>query len=286
MDVEDTYDRRHACEQFLSLLRTLVNQLQNSTDKHTASKPDSETTSLPHQFLRYFHPLSLLLKTVPKPDTPPIVTRMRSLEVYSSLACLLFINVALLDYPPAPPSTPQPLSTTPPKDPPKPEDSPLPSYLKWLSETISEMLSFNCKAQVLMWIFWYNGGDGADPTNKRNSERNWLVFRMLWVVKRLEAAEVGRRLQGKAGKGLVQRVWRILFGVVLGRIGGQATGQEKGAEGKEEGLGRDEALEDELRREILGDVFAGRPLGVNRPSEEREDKAKSTGTETDNEKNR
>lgn len=99
---------------------------------------------------------------------------------------------------------------------------------------------------------------------------------------------MGRRLQGKEGKGLVQKVWRILFEAVLGCIGRQTDGQKKGGNEIGEGLGWDEAFEDELRREILGDIYAGRPLviGKDRPGEEREDKTESAGTGTDNEKNK
>jgi hypothetical protein len=245
----EKYDRRHACEQFISLLRML--QSQNRLPEKV-KRPEG----LMHSLLRYFRPLSLLLKHPVKADTPPVLARMRAHEVYSSIACLLFININILDYSAisslssdlqSSPSSVSVASTQNSKAP----DSPLQSYLSWLSLTMEEMLSFNCKAQVLMRILWYNGGDGSSPGAELNSQKNWLVFRMLWVCKFLESS----------GEGL-GKVWGVLFDIVVRTLRGKVGGEEKCA-AEMEGERWDEDWEDELRRVVLGEVYAGRPMGVD-----------------------
>jgi hypothetical protein len=234
---EDVYDKILACEQFIAFFCHL-------SVLHIC-RCRAANAQLRRLLNSTFHPFSLLYELLA--DNPQNynlgVKGVRYIKDCTSMACLLYINCTLWDY--------------------RTQTQRLDRYLHWLSTQVRHKeLDTNRSVEVLLWILWRDGkGEGDDyddPDEKREftlnysdsgeeqasrkdkGERSWLVSRMLRVAKRLG-----------------DQSWDKVREVLLKFLRVPVLAQEAAS--------LDEAIfglpwgEDELRMEILGEMYGGPP---------------------------
>lgn len=239
-DTDDTLGILRACEDFLTFFRYLYGLQQNLL---RSPPPRSSTLGIDaegeaHSRRSFFDPstpLYTILTTLPDYDHG--IRDVRFIDEYTCLACLLYLNLALYDCYKSLKS--------------------FDNYLEWLMNEIKGINPYaNPSIASVMWLFLNNGGF-AGFESPDTGERSWVVSRMLRVAKRLE---------WKLGGAL----WDRLCGVLLEFL---TTQQDCGLGciqiGKSELDARSKRLshpenflwdEDKMRREILGDLYAGPPI--------------------------
>lgn len=243
-DTDDALGILRSCEDFLTFFRYLYG-LQQSLLRSPPPPPPPPTSNLEADAKRdgYHRPLFFdqstqlysILTTLPDYDHG--IRDVRFIDEYTCLACLLYLNLALYDC--------------------YKNSKNFDNYLEWLVNEIKGINPYaNPSISSVMWLFLNNCGF-ASFESRDNGERSWVVSRMLRVAKRLE---------WKLGGTL----WDRLYGVLLKFI---ITQQECGLGCDHVGTGelhaRSQRLsqpenflwdENEMRREILGELYAGPPV--------------------------
>lgn len=247
-DTDNTLGILRACEDFLTFFRYLYGLQQSllrSPPPPLTPSQETDTESEAYHRCSFFDPstpLYTILTTLPDHDHG--IRDVRFIDEYTCLACLLYLNLALYDC----------YKTSKNFD----------NYLEWLINEIKRVNPYaNPSIASVMWLFLNNGGFASFETQD-TGERSWVVSRMLRVAKRLE---------WKLGGTL----WDRLCGVLLEFL---TTQQECGLGcvhvGKSELYARGKRLsqpenflwdEDKMRREILGDLYAGPPLYTSEVSQ-------------------
>lgn len=157
-----------SCEDFLSFFRSLY-QLQQTLLNQPS--PAVQTGS-PCEKPKAFEPLAPLYATLTTlPDYDHGIRDVRFIDEYTCMACLLYLNVALYDY--------------------YFRSQNFTHYLEWVCQQLQGSTShLNSSLASLLWIFLNNGGYAAfEPPDE--GERNWVVSRMLRVMKRMEWKRAG-----------------------------------------------------------------------------------------------
>lgn len=159
---ESLCDYARACEDFLGFFRHL-RQLEDVV-LDSAQNIAYATTSLRTKRFTSGTLLHSILTVLPDYDHG--IRGVRFIDEYTSMACLLFLNVALYDC----------YLTS----------SNFDWYLDWLHMEVNRLNPYsNPSVTSVLWILLNNGGHASgEPGDK--GERCWLVSRMLRVAKRLE----------------------------------------------------------------------------------------------------
>lgn len=239
---EDTLGILHACEDFLTFFRYLYG-LQQSILRSPPPPPSPNletdaTGAEEHHYRSLFDPSTPLYSIFTTlPDYDHGIRDVRFIDEYTCLACLLYLNLALYDC--------------------YKNSTGFDRYLEWLVDEIAKLNPYsNPSISSVMWLF-LNGGGFAGFEPQDNGERSWVVSRMLRVAKRLEwklGGTLWDRLRGVLLEFLVTQQECGLGRDHVGTSGLYARSQK---------LSQPDHLlwdEDEMRREILGDLYAGPPL--------------------------
>jgi hypothetical protein len=171
------------------------------------------------------------------PDYDHGIRDVQHRREYTCLACLLYLNVALYEcYLNA---------------------QNFDHYLEWLAAEIKQINPYsNPNVLAVMWLLLNNGGFPRGEASD-GGERNWLVSRMMHVAKRLEWNRQGA-------------LWDRLHDILIRFVSTQHNcGLGSDNIGESELFARQQKLnrpddytwdEDEMRKEILGDLYNGAPI--------------------------
>lgn len=235
---EGLSDYLRACEDFLSFFRCL-HALERTRLREPFSVPSGAASGRRNLF-DHSTPLHSIVTTLPDYDHG--IRDIRFIDEYTCMACLLYMNIALYDC--------------------YVKSLAFDRYLEWLDTEIRRINPYSHPSITsLLWLFLRNGGYPNGHVSDEG-ERNWIVSRMLRVVKRSEWKHRGS---------LWDRVRRALIGFVSTQ---QECGLGSDRLGRAELLARhrrlgqqDEYLwdEDEIRREILGDLYSRAPIYATVP---------------------
>jgi len=173
------------------------------------------------------------------PDYDHGIRDVRFIDEYSSLACLLYLNIALYDY--------------------YVEGRNFDDYVGWLDEEIYRGGFGPDSPPSVSAVMWWFLGNGGYPLGEDNDdgERNWFVSRMLRVAKRLEWNQEGV---------IWDKLRAILIGFILTQQDCGLGSDDADGVGKSEWFARERATldrtglmwdEDEMRKEILGELYMG-----------------------------
>lgn len=232
-DPEGLADYLRACEDFLTFFRSLY-ESERSILRAPFNAPQNTVSDRSNLF-NPSTPLYTALTTLPDYDHG--ICDVRFIDEYTCLACLLYLNVALHEC--------YLLSQN------------FDRYLQWLTLEIQRINPYSVPSiSAIMWLFQNNGGFPSGDAGD-DGERSWFVSRMLRVAKRLEWKRQGT-------------LWDHLRNVLIGFISTQqACGLGSENVGRTKLLARYQRLmqpddyiwdEDEMRREILGDLYSGIPV--------------------------
>ncbi|OJJ44801.1 hypothetical protein ASPZODRAFT_134940 [Penicilliopsis zonata CBS 506.65] len=223
-DPEDMYDHVCGCEDFLRFFRRL-HDLEHSA----LNSPGGITGDFPEPQSRFGSQTKLFSILTTLPDYDHGIRDVRFIDEYSSMACLLYLNVALYDcY----------LNST-----------PFDRYLDWVHLEIQRLSPHsNPSIAAVLWLFLTNGGYPRGESGDAG-ERSWVVSRMLRVAKRLEWKRQGA-------------LWECLRRVLIGFLTtqqecslGSAHINEHALAARQRKQSRSDGYfwdEDEMRRNILG----------------------------------
>lgn len=152
------------------------------------------------------------------------------LHEYGSMACLLYLSIELF------------WSRT--------RHGHFTVFLDWLADEMDKQeLTWNQSITHLMWIFLKSAGYAYDSDDE--GQRAWLVSRMLRVAKKLEYSRTGQR-------------WEQVRNTLLAIL---AQHEDLELDGVTVEPPVHLPWEDnELRIEILGDLYSGPPLRVAEPA--------------------
>ncbi|KAL1965124.1 hypothetical protein VTN77DRAFT_6037 [Rasamsonia byssochlamydoides] len=226
-------DYLRACEDFLTFFRCL-----HASEQAILKAPFSAPSKMVTRRTNLFHSSSRLYSMLTTlPDYDHGIRDVRFIDEYTCLACLFYLNVALYEC--------------------YLHGQNFDEYMEWLDSEIEQLNpTVNPSISALMWLFLDNGGfPRGEPSDE--GERSWFVSRLLRVAKRLEWNRQGA-------------LWDCLRDILIRFI---STQQECGL--GSENLGESEVFarrrklnrrddflwdEDEMRREILGDLYRGAPV--------------------------
>ncbi|KAH8697276.1 hypothetical protein BGW36DRAFT_427242 [Talaromyces proteolyticus] len=227
-------DYLKSCEDFLAFFRCL-----HAAQKALLEAPcQAPSTTESRRMIPFDRSSRLYCTLTALPDYDRGIRDVRFIDEYTRMACLLYLNIALYEC--------------------YRKQQNFDLYLAWIH---SGMQQFSAEPSVssLMWLILDNGGYARGDAGDAG-ERSWLVSRMLRVVKRLEWTQQGT-------------LWDQLRLVMLNFI---TTQQECGLGsdmvGEYELVARQKKLgqmrtplwdEDEMRREILGNLYDGSSFDVS-----------------------
>ena len=218
---DDVQDIFKACEQFIAWFRHLTTLSRPAV--RSPRSLDSRQAKDPSG--RLFQPGSSLYSLLTyMHDYNHGIKNVGYLHEYSSMACLLYLSVELFMC--------------------RYRQNHFTAFLDWLAEEMEKQeLTWNQSITHLMWIFLKSGGYsyGFDD----DGERSWFVSRMLRVAKKLEYSRTGQR-------------WEQVRNTLLAVLAQHEDLELDGDTGKPPvQLPWDE---NELRMEILGDLYTGPPI--------------------------
>lgn len=226
VEPQSAYSR--ACEEFLTFFRCLhaAERVLLKAPFDAPSKRETRRTNLFHSSSRLYG----LLTTIPDYDHG--VRDVRFIDEYTCLACLLYLNVALLEN--------------------YSQSQNFDHYLQWL-DSEARHLSVDSSISSIMWLLLDNGGYPHGNAGD-SGERSWLVSRMLRVAKRLEW-----NCQGKLWDHLRLTLIRFIATQQQCGLGADTIGEEEMFARRRQLDKTDHSFwdEDEMRREILGNLHRG-----------------------------
>ncbi|EEQ28438.1 hypothetical protein McanMca71_004741 [Microsporum canis] len=236
-DPDDIPDILQACEDFLSFFRSL-DDLECAFLYNQPLPPlrlANDGLGRPPKPFEETSPLYTLLANLPDYDHG--IRDVRFIDEYTCMACLLYLNFALHDC--------------------YLNHKNFDDYLNWVNQAIRGVNPRSSPSIAsLLWIFLNNGGFQYDEKSD-SGERSWLVSRMLRVAKRLEWEQHGR-LWDKLRSTLFQ------FLLTQSQCGlGRPFIDETELNARKERLSRGRQFiwdEDEMRQNILGNLYTGPPL--------------------------
>lgn len=155
-------DYTRACEDFLAFFRRL-HQLESVALDSVKVTMTSTTSAQAKRFTSGTLLYSILTML---PDYDRGIRDVRFIDEYTSMSCLLFLNIALYDC--------------------YLNSSNFDCYLDWLHMEVNRLNSYsNPSVTSVLWTLLNNGGyANGEPGD--TGERCWFVSRMLRVAKRLE----------------------------------------------------------------------------------------------------
>jgi hypothetical protein len=236
-------DILRACEDFLTFFRCLHLAELAVLHRRLGTPPLSVSTR--NIVFKPSSPLYSVLTTLPDYDHG--IRDVRFIDEYTCLACLLYLNVALHDY--------------------YVKGGNFDDYLGWLDQEIQQTGSrINPPPSISAVMWWFLGNGGYPPGGANDDgERSWFVSRMLRVAKRLEWNRQGA-------------IWDSLRAILIRFVTTQQDcglgADDQGGIGKSEWLARQQAAldrrnlmwdEDEMRKEILGELYSGPPVYTTIP---------------------
>jgi hypothetical protein len=240
MDAKDVLDITRACEDFLTFFRSLYELQQSLIGLAPPASFDLagvkvEVAAQRPNLFDESTPLYTILTTLPDYDHG--IRDVRFIDEYTCMACLLYLNVALHDC----------YSTSRNFD----------DYLEWVSWELKQINpNSNPSISSVLWIFMNNGGFPRSETGDAG-ERSWFVSRMLRVAKRLEWKQEGASWDHLRNKLLGFLLTQQESGIGSGRISDAQWHARNHRLSQPVNLLWDE---DEMRRDILGVLYAGIPV--------------------------
>lgn len=232
-DGEGVGDILRACEDFLAFFRCL-----HESEQAILKAPFRAPTEEAPRRANLFHPSSRLYSILTTlPDYDHGIRDVRFIDEYTCLACLFYLNVALCEC--------------------YLHGQNFDEYMAWLDSEVKQLNpTSNPSISALMWLFLENGGYPRGECSDEG-ERSWFVSRMLRVAKRLEWNR-----QGTLWDGLRAILIRFIATQQECGLGSENLGKAEVFARQRRLNQRDDFLwdEDEMRREILGDLYRGAPV--------------------------